>query len=302
MSAGPQSYPGASTAYWYQNRFGGDLMEVNVIVLHTTEGPTLPDYDGGAMAPNLTAVPDFVNKRLKWYQHFDIDRSSRALVNLSGGVETNTLNVCQVELVGTCDPDTHAKWVKAGVAHIYWPEAPDWALKGVADFLAWMHANHGVPLTGPAKWPPYPSSYGSAAGQRLSFAEWEGFKGVCGHMHVPENLHGDPGSIDFPKLIAFAKGSTPAPPQEDTVALTDDEIKRIGRQVVTGANGAKSPDDASVEWAVSSFLGLTYKATRETAADVAALKKKVDALAVGGVDLDALADKLADKLAARLAD
>jgi hypothetical protein len=277
-------------------------MEVNVIVLHTTEGPTLPDYDGGAMAPNLTAVPDFVNKRLKWYQHFDIDRSSRALVNLSGGVETNTLNVCQVELVGTCDPDTHAKWVKAGVAHIYWPEAPDWALKGVADFLAWMHANHGVPLTGPAKWPPYPSSYGSAAGQRLSFAEWEGFKGVCGHMHVPENLHGDPGSIDFPKLIAFAKGSTPAPPQEDTVALTDDEIKRIGRQVVTGANGAKSPDDASVEWAVSSFLGLTYKATRETAADVAALKKKVDALAVGGVDLDALADKLADKLAARLAD
>ncbi|MFI5800219.1 hypothetical protein [Streptomyces sp. NPDC051677] len=53
---------------------------------------------------------------------------------------------------------------------------------------------------------------------------------------------------------------------------------------------------------MSSFLGLTYKATRETAADVAALKKKVDALAVGGVDLDALADKVADKLAARLAE
>lgn len=212
MATGPQKYPGASTAYFYQNRYGGDLMEVNVVVLHTTEGPTLSDYNGGAVAPNLTAVPDFANKRLKWYQHYDIDRSSRALVNLAGGVETNTLNVCQVELVGTCDPATHKKWTAAGTAHVYWPEAPDWALQGVADFLAWMHTEHGVPLSGPAKWPAYPSSYGSGAGQRMSFAEWEAFKGVCGHMHVPENAHGDPGNIDFAKLLTLAKTDEPTPP------------------------------------------------------------------------------------------
>ncbi|MGQ4724069.1 hypothetical protein [Streptomyces tunisiensis] len=125
MSTGPQRYPGASTAYWYQNRFGGDLQEVNVVVLHTTEGTNLPSYGGGSSAPNLTLVPDFKTKGLKAYQHFDFDRSSRALVNLSGGVETNTCNVTQVELVGTCDPATHAKWKKAGYSYIYWPEAHD---------------------------------------------------------------------------------------------------------------------------------------------------------------------------------
>lgn len=212
---GPQKYPGASLSYWHQDVYGGDLMEVNVVVLHTTEGRSLPDYGGGASAPNLTGVPDFAAKKLRWFQHFDIDRSSRALRNLSGGVETNTLNVCQVELVGTCDPATHAQWEKGGLAHIYWPEAPDWALNEVAAFLAWMNAQHGVPLTGPAKWPAYPTSYANGGGQRMTGAQWNDFKGVCGHMHVPENDHGDPGAINFGKLIALAKGGTT---EEDPMA------------------------------------------------------------------------------------
>ena len=228
MATGPQRYPGADITHWYQARWGGDPMDVNVVVLHTTEGRTVPDYDGGAMAPNLTAVPDFATKKLRWYQHFDIDRSSRAHVNLAGGVETNTLNVTQVELVGTCDPSTHKSWGSA--PHIYWPEAPDWALQDVADFLAWMHTQHGVPLSGPAKWPAYPSSYGSSAGARMSNSAWTAFNGVCGHLHVPENVHGDPGAIDFARLIALAKG-TPTPPQEDDVALTADDISKVADAV-----------------------------------------------------------------------
>lgn len=303
--AGPQRYPGASTAYFYQNRFGGDLMEVNVVVLHTTEGRNLPDYGGGGSAPNLTAVPDFAAKRLKWFQHFDIDRSSRALRNLAGGVTTNTNNVVQVELVGTCDPVTHAAWVKAGYDHIYWPEAPDWALNDVADFLAWAHAQHGVPLVGPSKWPAYPTSYANGGGQRMAHATWNAFKGVCGHMHVPENDHGDPGSINFPELLKLAKGgapTAPAPTEEDPVALTDDDIKKIGRQVITGGNGMKSPDDPTIEWAVSGYLPLIYRLARSLDGQVEELTTKVDAVSVGGVDLDALAEKVADKLAARLAE
>ena len=202
---GPQRYPGASRANWYQDDFGGDPMQVNVVVLHTTEGYSLPGYAGGATAPNLTAVPDLAAKKLKWYQHFDIETSSRALVNLKGGVETNTLNVCQVELTGTCDPKTHAKWQAAGHDHIYWPDAPEWALQGVARFLAWMHEQHGVPLSGPASWPAYPTSYGNGGGQRMTGAQWSDFKGVCGHMHVPENVHGDPGAIDFARILKDAK-------------------------------------------------------------------------------------------------
>lgn len=216
---GPQRYPGASRANWYQDDFGGDAMEVNVVVLHTTEGRSLPTYNGGAVAPNLTAVPDLAAKKLRWYQHFDIETSSRALANLRGGVETNTLNVCQVELVGTCAPEIHAKWNAAGKQHVFWPDAPDWAARSVARFLAWMHEEHGVPLTGPKTWPAYPASYGSKGGQRMSGTKWTAFKGVCGHMHVPENDHGDPGAIDFSLLVKHAKDeldlADPAP-QEPT--------------------------------------------------------------------------------------
>lgn len=229
---GPQAYPGADQSRRYQSTYRGDDMEVNVVVLHTTEGRTLPDYGGGSSAPTLTAVPVPSALKLRWYQHFDIDTSARALVNQSGGVETNTLNVCQVELVGTCDPDTRDKWIRAGhvqdVDFIFWPKAPDWALQGVARFLAWMHQQHGVPLAGPKSWPPYPTSYANGGLQRMGFAAWENFEGVCGHMHVPENVHGDPGAIDFARLLRFANdaagtqdppatGQTPAKPK---VSLT----------------------------------------------------------------------------------
>jgi len=211
---GPQIYPGADQSRRYQGRYPGDAMEVNVVVLHTTEGRSLPDYGGGASAPTLTAVPDLSARKLKWYQHFDIDTSARALLNLAGGVETNTANVCQVELVGTCDPDTHERWTRAGQAHVYWPEAEEWALRGLAVFLAWAHTKHTVPLTGPTEWPAYPSSYANGGGQRMSYAAWNAFKGVCGHMHVPENSHGDPGAIDFDQLLGFARElvGTPTPP------------------------------------------------------------------------------------------
>jgi len=190
--SGPQIYPGADRGHWYQTKYGGDRMEVNVVVLHTTEGRGLPDYRGGGAAPNLTALPDLAAKKLRWYQHFQIDVSSRALVNAPGGVQTNTLNVCQVELVGTCDPDLHAKWQGNSTPHIYWPQAPEWALREVARFLSWMHHHHGVPLKGPALWPAYPASAGNKGGQRMSFDRWNGFRGVCGHMHVPENcVHPD---------------------------------------------------------------------------------------------------------------
>jgi hypothetical protein len=68
-----------------------------------------------------------------------------------------------------------------------------------------MHAEHDVPLSGPKAWPAYPKSYGNEGGQRMSGAEWNDFKGVCGHTHVPENDHGDPGAIDFAQLIKYAK-------------------------------------------------------------------------------------------------
>ncbi|MEV7364235.1 peptidoglycan-binding protein [Streptomyces sp. NPDC091299] len=210
MKQGPQRYPGASTAYWYQTKFGGDSMESNVIVWHTTEGTSLPSYSGGSEAPNFTMVPDFAAKVLKVYQHFDFDTSSRALVNKAGGVETNTLNVCQVEIVGTCDPATHKKW--GSTQHLYTPELPDWAIRDLAAFAKWAHDNHGVPLSSGVTFKAYPSSYGSN-GVRMSNSAWNSFNGHCGHQHVPENDHGDPGAFPMAAILTAAKGAATTPPK-----------------------------------------------------------------------------------------
>lgn len=221
---GTQKYPGASTAYWYEAKYGGDSMESNVIVWHTTEGTSLPTYSGGSEAPNFTAVPDFAAKRLKWYQHFDFDTSSRALVNAAGGVETNTLNVCQVEIVGTCDPASHKKW--GATPHLYTPELPDWAIRDLAAFAKWAHDQHGVSLTSGVTFKAYPGSYGTSNGVRMSAAKWTSFAGHCGHQHVPENLHGDPGVLPIAAILSAAAGGA-TPPQENTVTVTDDYVKAL---------------------------------------------------------------------------
>lgn len=222
MLSGPQRYPGASTAYWYGTKYPGSSMESNVLVWHTTEGTSLPDYSGGAVAPNFTARPNFTAKRLEWFQHFDFDVSSRALVNKAGGVETNTLNVCQIEIVGTCDPATHGRWTKAGYQHLYTPELPDWAIRDLAAFAKWAHDQHGVPLSSGLTFKAYPGSYG-ANGVRMSGTQWNAFKGHCGHQHVPENDHGDPGAFPIAAILDAAKGGTT--PQEDPLAgMTKQDI------------------------------------------------------------------------------
>lgn len=291
MMAGPQYYPGASRAYWHEDSYPGSAMEVNVAVLHSTEGTSLPSYGGGASAPNITAVPDFGSRKLRWFQHFRIDSSSRALVNLRGGAETNTLNVVQVELVGTCDPSTHRRW--GSRRHIYWPEAPDWALRDLGEFLGWLHREHDLKLRAPSQWPAYPGSYGRTSA-RMSTAEWQGFYGVCGHMHVVENDHGDPGSIDIDKVLAYARG------EEEDMAVSDDDAKKIAQAVA-------DLDDYEVPWESGNThnqfkhsVASRWRQSWETVNAVQRIEEKVDRIAVGGVDLDVLAAKVADLLAARL--
>lgn len=204
---GPQKFPGASTAYWYQSKYSTAAMESNVGVIHTTEGTNLPGYGGGASAPNFTAVPDIANKKLKWYQHFDFDRSSRALLDRSGGVSTNRGNAVQIELVGTCDPKYKTSWGtrKAGVSYIFWPAAPDWALQELAKFVHWAYKNHNVKLQSTVTWKAYPGSYGLSNGVRLSGSGWNAYYGWLGHQHVPENDHGDPGNMNFARVLDYAK-------------------------------------------------------------------------------------------------
>lgn len=221
----------------FSKAYPGSPMRPNCGTLHTTETTGWPGYEGGKTAPNYTARPDFTRKRLAWRAHFPDEMSARALVNAPGGGQTNTANNVQVELVGTCDPTHATTWkvgtrtLRAGVDYIYWPSAPDWALMDVARFLVDQFKRHGTPLQGPAKWPAYPASYGANNGVRMTLAQWLAFTGWCGHMHVIENLHGDPGAFPFARVIAMAKQLlAPAPAPAPTPTPKDGVMHVLVRQ------------------------------------------------------------------------
>lgn len=238
-------YPKADrTTQNFGSKFRGSPIHPNVVTLHTTEGMGWDNYEGGATAPNLTGMPFIKKRNLEWRQHFSLAVSSRSLVNLAGGVETNTLNVVQIELVGTCDPQHRETWgkKKAGVDYIYWPDAPEWALRDLADFLAWMHTEWALNLKAPAKWPAYPTSYANGGKQRMTNRQWQNFYGVCGHMHVPENVHGDPGNIDIKKVLDLAKGNvTPKKPGKTPRA---DQVHSLA----TEALGTKQTKKRLEDW------------------------------------------------------
>lgn len=297
MRTGPQKYPGASTAYWYQDDYPGSAMETNVILWHSTEGTSLPSYGGGGSAPNLTAVPDFAAKKLRWYQHFDFDVSARALVNTAGGVETNTLNVCQVEIVGTCDPATHKKW--GSTPHLYTPDLPDWAIRDLGAFARWANEQHGVPLTSGLAFKPYPGSYGASNGVRMSNAAWLKFSGHCGHQHAPENLHGDPGAFPMTAILTAAKGT----PQEDDMPTAKEIADEVAKTLPAAVWAHRlisptAPEGTDPARPAGTFLRWGDKHQAALLAELGALRGAVAALAAAG-GLDAAEVQAAAEAGAR---
>lgn len=205
---------------WFQDNFPGSNLELGpertVVVLHTTEGFSWPTYAGGGTAPHLTGLPPLFSikglrlRKGKWRQHFPFNKSSRALANTSGGVETNTLNAIQIELIGTCDPANAVSWggkkqYWAGKDYVYWPKATKVQLNFVARMLADIAEDTGLRLVTQVVWKAYPGSYGVGNPNRLSFAEWRDTVGVVGHQHVPENSHGDPGNLNVAYILQRAR-------------------------------------------------------------------------------------------------
>jgi hypothetical protein len=154
-------------------------------------------------------------------------------------------------MVGTCDSRKATSWgsLRAGVDYIYWPAAPDWALKAVGDFILWCRDNHGIRAQSTVEWIPYPSG----RDVHLTGAQWGAYYGWLGHQHVPENDHGDPGNIDFNRMIALATGGATPPSTGTTMPEKPNRSSLHRAENTTLAPGApvtlywteEFPDDAN---------------------------------------------------------
>jgi peptidoglycan hydrolase-like protein with peptidoglycan-binding domain len=169
-----------------------------IIVVHSTEGMGWPGYDGGQSAPHFTINVTTGERR----QHISMGVAARALMNPSGGVETNRAGAIQIETIGTCDPKH-----KGDPSWLYLPLMSPAAQANLARLMRDIANDRKISWTCGVTFKAYPGSYGTGNGVRLSGSSWNSYKGVLGHQHVPENDHGDPGDIPIAKIM----GITPAP-------------------------------------------------------------------------------------------
>ena len=275
-------YPGGS-----RQEFGNPVnlawkQPPSKLVLHSTEGAGFPSaavYDDGRRAPHVTVDPWGPSR--SWRQHYPLTEAAWAL-KASSLVSTNTMGAVQVEIIGTCDGRNGALPYVPGIA------GEDRAY--LVGLLRHIAREAGIPWQAPGlRWISYPESYGTAASQRLTPAAWTAYRGLIGHQHVPGNSHGDPGVIPITAWLATGEPTPTPPPEEDD--MTADQAAALNKILDTLTPGEAGKRDA----------GQVVALIAEGIARTDALAAKVDALALGGVDVDVLAAKVADLLAQRLA-
>lgn len=203
------------------NRGGSSFIGVPTkLVLHTIETPadTLYEYNsvsyfGNSFWPHATIDSQGI------HQHLGIDGSAFALYHASGRVDTNLANAVQCEIMGQA-------------AHIN--DIPEETWGHLADWLGWCAVQTSTPITfadfrGDG-------AYGENAPQRFSDDEWLAFSGICGHQHVPQNDHWDPGAIDTVKLARLIL--TVDPTQEDDLTTDEHETLYATKDMTKATNEA----------------------------------------------------------------
>ena len=178
-------------------------------VLHTTE--SRGGFRPGGSYFGHTGFPHFTVSRGKVWQHIPVNRACRALLNRPGGVETNNDGAVQIEI----------DWQAADIENL--PDADMDALRRV---MRWIERECKIPAVCGVTFHPYPPPVRLGREPwRLSFTEWDAYRGWCGHQHVPENDHGDPGLIDIAALLP-PPTPAPVPPAEPQEFPTVDFIAR----------------------------------------------------------------------------
>lgn len=197
-------------------------------VLHTTESTTFTprsdNYGGWHQSyPHFTLVER--SSGVTMYQHIPIDTAARALRNERGGVLTNHARAIQIEIVGRAARS--AKFSNA-------------MLDALSEWMRWVEAQTGVKRAAPLKfWGG--EAYGTRSPSRMTNEQWLAFDSWCGHQHVPENSHWDPGHINIGELLR--RGDPPVVETLPEADETSEKPEAAGSSLsVTGVKNGKLLD------------------------------------------------------------
>jgi hypothetical protein len=244
-------------------------------VLHTTEGRSWPDYSGWTHEPHLTVMP-LPGEGILVHQHLPLERSAYALKNPAGGVQTNRARAVQIELIGTCDTSDRTMY--------QWVEADDVVLAELwRRVIVPVSASMGIFSSSSVRWEPYPGSYGLRNPNRLSPGEWTSYNAWCGHAHVPENEHGDPGAFPWDRMVRVGTQSSGGNTVSSTAAV---EVWKTNLNTAAGGSTSTNPDDMAAR-----ALRLT---TNRVAGLVTDMEQVLDLIGMTSRRVDVLVSAVAD--------
>ena len=217
------AYPGADLSQDRSKLGGVTMPRLDKVLLHTTESSDWPSYP--SFAPQLTVDP--IKRQVR--QHMPLTLSASTLGN-DGANKTNRANVVQIEIVGYCASN------KTGSSyHVSkWGDAEYTFLSGV---LQWFAAEWGAPMTSTVKWVSYDDAYYDRGKQRLTWAQYEPYRGLLGHQHVPGNDHPDPGLLDVQRLLGGSVQPLKPPPADKVACLSRMPPYTVAMPVATGSVG-----------------------------------------------------------------
>lgn len=256
---------------------------VTKLLLHSTEGSSIAGAVGAYRArrvpPHVTFDParSATLGRCVGAQHIGLDRSAEALWHVDDD------GVIQVELVG------------------FARETPGWSDEMLTAIARWVvvpivEAVSTIPLRTTVTWERYPASYGRWPG-RLSFADWDAYAGILGHMHAPArahtsdtNLHGDPGGLNVPRILDHARDILAPTPEATPMEIIKSPAGAATMVIGSGALPVSMTGDDIPGWAAKGVPVIEAK-TQDGFNNLAAA-------AQGGIDYGVLATEIAKRLPA----
>ena len=214
------------------------------IVLHTTEGGSYEGARGAYSGTHPHFTVSYQRGFFQAWQHASILKSAKALKHPYGGVHTNLAGAIQIEIVGQA--------VNA-------PKFPQKYLDGIATLMRWIESAKGIPKRA-ATFLAYPASSGNSR-VRFSDRAWVEFSGTCGHQHVPDNSHGDPGAININYLLGVSGTLWPATDPAASAAEapgTNGQPGDFGKCTSEGRNGICQARAACGGTVVSGLWSVTH--------------------------------------------
>jgi hypothetical protein len=156
-------------------------------------------------------------------------------------VDGNRDNVFQLEVICYSDKD-----IGDDVGGLWVGDPSNQHYQDIARICVQLHEELDLPLENTVTWHEGRAAFFDDV--RLSLAKYDAYRGILGHVHVPENTHWDPGGFRASRLMAAIEGTDDmTPAQEAKLDDLNDRVRLLQKRTTVKDGNETIEIDLAVE-------------------------------------------------------